>query len=111
MATDPRQLFERQLALIAARDLDGLIAQYHADAALIRADAIARGHHELRLFFAVYLERQSRVRSVDAVSATEDTLYYQAAMSFASGDARVYGVFVLRDRLIWRQVAGIIPQG
>jgi hypothetical protein len=111
MATDPKQLFERQLAFMTARDLDGLMTQYAADAILIRADAVVRGHDGLRAFFAAYLERQPVVRSVDALSATDDTLFYQATMSFLAGEARVYGVFVLREGLIWRQAAGVIPQG
>ena len=47
--------------------------------------------------------------SVDALQASDDTLHYQAHLRFATGQARVYGAFVLRDGLIWRQVAGVFP--
>ena len=104
----PRELFERQVELIEAGDLEGLLAQYDDEAVLVRFDRVVSGREALREFFAGYLAARPRVRSVDAYADTEDVVSYQATLETASGTARGYGVFVLREGRIWRQIAGVV---
>jgi hypothetical protein len=104
----PRELFERQVELIEAGDLDGLLAQYDEDAVLVRFDRVIAGRDGLREFFAGYLAAQPRVRSIDAYAETDDVVSYQATLETAGGEVRAYGVFVLRDGKIWRQAAGVV---
>ena len=104
----PRDLFERQLRLIEAGDLDGLLEQYHEDAVLVRFDRVVSGRDGLREFFAAYLAAEPRVRSVDAYADADDVVSYQATLGTTGGELRAYGVFFLRDGKIWRQVAGAV---
>jgi hypothetical protein len=103
----PRDVFDRQLRLIEAGDLDGLLEQYDEDAVLVRFDRVVAGREGLREFFAGYLAAEPRVRSVDAYAETDEVVSYQATLDTAGGEVRGYGVFVLRDGKIWRQVAGV----
>lgn len=104
----PRDLFERQMRLIEAGDLEGLLEQYDDGAVLVRFDGVIAGREGLREFFAGYLAAEPRVRSVDAYAETDDVISYQATVETAGGEVRGYGVFVLRDGKIWRQVAGAV---
>ena len=104
----PRDLFERQMRLIEAGDLEGLLEQYDDGAMLLRFDGVIAGRERLREFFAGYLAAEPRVRSVDAYAETDDVVSYQATLETAGGEVRGYGVFVLRDGKIWRQVAGVV---
>jgi hypothetical protein len=104
----PRDVFERQMRLIETGDLDGLLAQYDEDAVLVRFDRVITGRDGLREFFAGYLAAEPSVRSVDAYAETDDVVSYQATLETAGGEVRGYGVFVLRDGKIWRQVAGVV---
>jgi hypothetical protein len=103
----PRDVFDRQLRLIEAGDLDGLLEQYDEDAVLVRFDRVIAGREGLREFFASYLAAEPRVRSVDAYAEADEVVSYQATLETAGGEVRGYGVFVLRDGKIWRQVAGV----
>jgi hypothetical protein len=104
----PRSVFERQMQLIEAADLDGLLEQYDEDAVLVRFDRVIAGRDGLREFFAGYLAARPRVRSVDAYAETDDVVSYQATLETGGGEVRGYGVFVLRDGKIWRQAAGAV---
>jgi hypothetical protein len=104
----PRELFERQVGLIEAGDLEGLLAQYDDQAVLVRFDRVVTGREALREFFAGYLAGRPRIRSVDAYADADDVVSYQATLETAGGEVRGYGVFVLRDGKIWRQVAGVV---
>ena len=108
---DLRGLLDRQVALIEAGDLDGLMRQYHDDAILLRFDGAVQGREALRTFFTNYLSRGPKIRNVDAFIGAADTLAYEATLAFEGTEARVYGVFVIRDGLIWRQVAGVLSLG
>ncbi len=103
----PRDVFDRQLRLIEAGDLDGLLEQYDEDAVLVRFDRVIAGREGLREFFAGYLAAEPRVRSVDAYAEADEVVSYQATPETAGGEVRGYGVFVLRDGKIWRRVAGV----
>ena len=104
----PRDVFERQMRLIEAGDLEGLLEQYDDEAVLVRFDRVVAGREGLREFFAAYLAAEPRVRSVDAYADAGDVVSYQATLETAGGELRGYGVFVLRDGKIWRQVAGAV---
>ncbi len=104
----PRELFERQVELIEAGDLEGLLAQYDDEAVLVRFDQVVAGREALREFFAGYLAGRPRIRSVDAYADAADVVSYQATIETAGGVTRGYGVFLLRDGKIWRQVAGVV---
>ena len=104
-----RGLLDRQVALIEAGDLDGLLGQYHDDAELLRFDMVVRGRDELRAFFAGYLALEPRLERLDAYAETSDLLSYQATMATRNGLLRTYGVMLVRDGRIARQAAGVFP--
>lgn len=100
----------RQIELIAARDLDGLMDQYADDAQLVRFDRAVSGRDALREFFAGYLELGPRVVSVERHTTAGDALAYEAIVELGGKPTRTYGALVLRDGRIWRQFAAVFPQ-
>jgi hypothetical protein len=105
----PREIFDRQLRLIDAGDLEALLGQYHEDAVLLRFDRAVRGKAALREHFTAYLAQQPRVREVTQVAGTEDTVSYQAVMDIGEEEVRGYGVLWLRGERIVREVTGLFP--
>jgi ketosteroid isomerase-like protein len=93
----------RHIELIMDKDLDGMMANYHPDAVVVRPGAAYRGVAEIRPFFASYLDIAPRVVQVYASEGTEDLIVYHARMSTDRGEQDSVGTLALRDGLIWRQ--------
>ena len=93
----------RQTELITAKDLDGVLANYHPEAVVLRPGAAVRGLAEIRAFFAAYLESGPQIAEVYAADGTEDLIVYHARMKTAQGEHDAVGTLALRDGLIWRQ--------
>ncbi len=108
MPTDLREFFDRQMALIEAGDVDGLLARYHEDAVLLRTNVVVRGRAAIRELFTRYLDPPPRIVSVDGFNAADDSIVYHATLAGPQGERRDYGVLVLRDGKIWRQFAGAL---
>jgi hypothetical protein len=108
MTTTPRDVFERQLRLIAAGDLEGLLGLYHEDAILLRSDHVVRGRAALREAFAAILAGTPSIEPLEVVSA-DDVLSYQAVVRRGDDEVRQYGVIVTRGERIARQVSGLFP--
>lgn len=104
-----KDLFDRQLEAIAARDLDALMAQYSDDATLIRFDLVAEGKEEIRKVFKAYLEREPRLEDLRSLQVTGDTILYNGLMTIGGNLLNTFGTFVVRNGLIWRQTAIALP--
>jgi hypothetical protein len=109
MPHKPRELFDRQLRLIEARDLEGLLGQYHEDAVLLRFDRVVSGKAELREHFASWLAGRPTFKEVLNVADTEDLVSYQAVVEQGGEEVRMYGAFWTRGERIARQVSGLFP--
>jgi hypothetical protein len=107
--TTPRELFDRQLRLIDAGDLEGLLGQYHEDAVLLRFDRTVAGKAALREHFTAYLAQRPRVREVTQLADGQDLVSYQAVLELGGEEVRSYGALFLRGERIARQVAGLFP--
>jgi hypothetical protein len=110
MSNTPQSVFERQLRLIAAGELEALVAQYHEDAVLLRFDRVVAGHAALREHFAALLATAPSFEVTQAIEA-QDVLSYQASVT-AAGDeepVRQYGVIVMRGERIARHATGVFP--
>jgi hypothetical protein len=105
----PRQLFDRQIRLIEAGDLDALLGQYHEDAVLVRFDRTVAGKAALRDHFGAYLAQRPRVKELLQVADSEDVVSYQAVVELGGEEVRSYGALFLRGERIARQVAGLFP--
>lgn len=109
MSNTPRSVFDRQLRLIAAGELEALVAQYHDDALLLRSDRPVAGHAALREHFAALLATAPAIEVTQAVEA-QDVLSYQATVTAGEEEpVRQYGVLVLRGERIARHVTGVFP--
>jgi hypothetical protein len=105
----PRELFDRQLRLIEARDLEGLLGQYHEDAVIVRLDRTVAGRPALREHLAAYLAQGPHVREVTQVNASDDVVSYQAVLELGGEEVRAYGALFLRGERIARQITGLFP--
>ena len=109
MSNTPRSVFDRQLRLIAANELEALVSQYHDDALLLRGDRSIYGRDALREHFAALLASAPAIEVTSAVEA-QDLLSYQATVTVGEEEpARQYGVLVLRGEQIDRHVTGAFP--
>jgi hypothetical protein len=108
-----RRFYDRQIALLQARDVDRLIAeQYQPDAVLIAPERIVAGAEDLRTYFAGYLEQLGpfRVDSVEAFQETSDAILFEATTTSNFGRVRVYDAFSLREGKIKHHFTGIIER-
>jgi hypothetical protein len=102
MPKTPGQTFiDEQIALIAAGDVDGLVARhYRTDATLVRFDGVVQGHAALAPFFRAYIESLGSLRllSMDQFVETQDSIFFEATIETARfGVVRVYDAFLLRE--------------
>lgn len=108
MSPAPLDLFERQLRLITAGDLEGLLGQYHEDAVLLRFDRVVVGRAALRDHLAAFLATGPSIQPLQ-VAAHEDVVSYQAVVAHGDEEVRQYGVIVTRGERIARHVTGLFP--
>jgi hypothetical protein len=109
MSNTPQSVFDRQLRLIAAGELEALVAQYHEDAVLLRFDRVVSGHTALREHYAALLATAPSIEVTQALEA-QDVFSYQATVSAADEEpVSQYGVLVLRGERIARHVTGAFP--
>jgi hypothetical protein len=109
VSNTPQSVLERQLRLIAAGELEALVAQYHEDAVLLRFDRVVSGHAALREHFAALLATAPSIEVTQAIEA-QDVFSYQATVSADDEEpVRQYGVLVLRGERIARHVTGVFP--
>jgi hypothetical protein len=104
-----RDLFDRRLRLLQARDLDGLVGQYHEDAVLLRLDRAVRGRAALREHLAAELAQGLRIKEVQQVADADDVVTWQAVAERGGDEIRTYGTIVVRGERIAREVAGLFP--
>ncbi|MFI7635637.1 nuclear transport factor 2 family protein [Nonomuraea sp. NPDC049400] len=104
-----QDLFDRQLAAIADRDLEALLSQYHDDATVVRFDRVARGLAEIKDLFAAYFSVEPRVDEIVSARTTDDVIFYNALMTINGNRVTTYGTLVIRDGKIWRQTAAAMP--
>lgn len=102
-------LFDRQLAAIAERDLEALLAQYHDDAMVVRFDRVAKGPAEIRELFTAYLAAEPEVIEVTSLQVVDDVVFYNALMTIAGNKVTTFGTLVIRDGRVWRQTAAALP--
>lgn len=105
----PREIFDRQLRLIDAGDLEALLGLYHEDAVLLRFDRTVSGRAALRDHFAAHLAQRPRLREVTQVADAGELVSYQAVTEVGGEEVRGYGVLVLRGERIAREVSALFP--
>lgn len=111
MTNTPGQIFyERQIAVLEALDMDGIMQQYHPDATVLGFDVHVKGHPAIRKHFEGYLERLGtiKLKSTDNFAETEDGILFEATILTRLGEARVYDVFMLRDGKATHHFTGLI---
>jgi hypothetical protein len=110
MATPGQTFYERQLAYLAEKDVDGLIEnQYHPDAILVSFDKTVRGHADLKQHFTGYLGYLGYIKliSTDKFAEIEDAIFFEATAETNLGIAVVYDVFTFKDGKAIRHFTGV----
>ncbi len=104
------RLFEEDLAQMRAGDVDAMLEHYHPDAQAIRLpDAVARGKDEIRAFFEGYLSMNPEIVEVLSIKAADNSIVYHSTVKLGDAVRGIVGSWVLRDGLIWRQTAALVP--
>ncbi|MGF1425294.1 nuclear transport factor 2 family protein [Kitasatospora sp. LaBMicrA B282] len=97
----------RQLDALGRGDLDALLANYAADAELLRSDGVFRGPERIRAAFARYLALRPRLVELSECTESCDTLLYRAVLELGGTRKEAIGTMVIRNGKIWRQTAGV----
>jgi hypothetical protein len=110
MATPGKEFYDRQLAYLAKKDIDGLVEnQYHAEAILVSFDTVVRGRAALKTHFTNYLGHLGKIEliSTDKFAEIEDAIFFEATVETAIGIAVVYDVFTFKDGKAIRHFTGV----
>jgi ketosteroid isomerase-like protein len=103
-------MFERDLAQMRSGDIDGMLRNYHPDAQIMRLpDTVATGEAEIRAFLEGYVSMKPEILEILAIDQADDTVLYHSKIKIAGNIMGIVGTWVLRDGLIWRQTAVIVP--
>ena len=108
--TTGRRFYDEQIALLRQGSTDELIDQhYQQDAVLIAFAKIVQGHAALKEHFRAYLKMLGTVEvlSLDQFVETEDTIFFEATVRTAMGQAKVYDAFVLSDGKATHHFTGV----
>jgi hypothetical protein len=106
--TAARDLFDRQLRLIAAGDLEGIAGQYHDDAIMIWPHRALSGRPAIRSELEAWLAGSPSVKMLEA-TALDDVLSYLAVVTRGESEQRQHGVILTRGERIARHVIGVFP--
>lgn len=109
--TPGRAFYDRQIAYLRAKDIDGLIDSHYAeDAELIGFDVVVKGRAALKAHFRRYMELLGTItiESTDKFRETEDAVFFEATVATNLGRARVYDAFVLRDGKATHHFTGVL---
>ena len=105
-------LFQKDLDQLRAGDVDGMLSNYHPDAQIMRLpDTVARGRSEVRAFLEGYVALRPRIVEVLAIEEADDSVLYHSTIEIGGNTLAIVGTWVLRDGLIWRQTAALVPAG
>lgn len=101
MAETPgKQFYERQLAYLGAKDVEGLVEnQYAEDGEIIAFDFTIKGYEALKQHFHNYLDMLGyiKVLSTDKFAETDNTIFFEATVETKLGVVQVYDAFVFRN--------------
>ena len=106
-----RAFYDRQVAFLEAKDVEGLIDNnYNVDAVLTSFDFEVRGNAALKEHFTGYLANLGYIKlmSTDRYTENEDSIFFEATVETAGGVARVYDVFVLANGKIAKHFTGML---
>jgi len=108
--TPGRAWYDRQIAMLTAMDLDGIMSQYTDDAVMLRFEGPIIGKAALRKHFEGYLAFLGTFEliSTDKYVEAEDSLFFEATVHTATLEARVYDAFMLRDGQAYRHFTGLL---
>jgi len=111
MTTPGRELYDRQIGFLLAKDADGLIdTNYAPDAELISFANVIKGRAALKEYFRGYITMLGdlRVKSIDKFQEAGDAVFFEATVQSALGEAHVYDAFVVRDGKITHHFTGVM---
>lgn len=104
-----REVLDRQIRLLEAGDLDGLLGLYHEDAVVLRLSGVRRGREEVRAFLEGLLAQRPRVLELLEVAEAEDAVLFHALMELGGTEVRVHGTLLMRGERILRETSGVFP--
>ncbi len=108
--TAGKQFYNRQIELLAAKDVDTLVeTHYTEDAELVSFDFTINGREALKNHFHGYLEMLGyiKVLSTDKFAETESCIFFEATVETKLGVVQVYDAFVLQDGKATHHFTGV----
>ena len=105
-----RRVIERYYELLAAGDIDSVLALYSDDAEIVRYDGVACTPAELRAYFEQHLERHPglSLHQIDQIREADDVLMWDSLVDTDHGIAQVVHVVIVdADGRFRRHIPGL----
>jgi len=102
-----RPIFDRLADLIGSGDLDGITSQYALDAILLRFDSTFVGREAIRQCYSLYLAKKPKFLEIIAYTDSQEMLSYRAAIEIEGRRLNSYGMWIVKEGVIWRQFEGL----
>lgn len=113
--TSGQLFFEKQLAYIKARDVDGLIDNHYTEDAVLLSlgshPIAVKGRQALKEHFRKYFDNiKPELKSLDKFIESENSILVELTMTSTLGEARAYDAFALQNGKISHHFVGILEQ-
>ena len=97
MSTPGQDFYQRQIDALETQNLEKILAQYTENARIVGFDFQVQGSEAIRVHFTHYLAGLGslKLKSTEKFAETPDSIFFEATVTVAAGEARVYDVFVL----------------
>jgi len=110
MTTPGQAFYNRQIEALETQNLDKILAQYTEDARIVGFDFQVQGTEAIRVHFTHYLENLGslKLKSTEKFAESADSIFFEATVTVAAGEARVYDVFILEGDKASHHFTGLL---
>ena len=110
MTTPGQNFYNRQIRALESQDLELILAQYTDNARIVGFDFQVQGSEAIRTHFIHYLENLGslKLKSTEKFTESEGSIFFEATVTVAAGEARVYDVFILEGDRASHHFTGLL---
>ncbi len=110
MTTPGQDFYNRQIAALESQNLELIVAQYTENARIVGFDFQVQGTEAIRTHFIHYLENLGslKLKSTEKFAESEGSIFFEATVDIAAGEARVYDVFMLEGEKASHHFTGLL---
>ena len=110
MTTPGQAFYNRQIEALETQNLEKIMAQYTENARIVGFDFQVQGSDAIRVHFTHYLAGLGslKLKSTEKFTESADSIFFEATVTVAAGEARVYDVFILEGEKASHHFTGML---